>query len=304
MNDNGMPLEPQPMGELATMTPQQQEAAIGQIERAAEAKKRLILGAIKRCYPHDFVDFDGKPYLQGEGANRLCDVGIRLSAPVFEVEVVGDDVFVECLVEADWPAMRQSDTGLGTCNTRDKLWDNKSPRSYMNQCRERAGDNESLARKMLVGHIKKKAHSNATARAVCAVMGIKGLTWDELAAIGFTADKAGAQVKYKRKATKESAAKASEKPEVVSLAVLQTLADGSMSAVVGIIKSFTDGAKSRRFLISDGTEEMNIHVQLDKVADWMTPETEVYFSRVEVALYSNKLYYWGRSFELTEPSGE
>lgn len=222
-------------GDLATLTPAQLEDRVAAVGRVAEAKQRMIMAAMKLTYPEDWKDFDDKPYLTGDGAERLCAVGINLSSPVFDVREEGEDVFVECLLEATWPAMGQRSTQIGTCNTKDKLWDNASPRALINQFREKAEGNERLARQMLVGHIKKKALQNAESRAVCSVMGIKGLKWEHLAAIGYTKDKAGAQVSFRKGATKASAAESKDKKQFVTMDGLAGLGIGSIVETTGTL---------------------------------------------------------------------
>lgn len=281
---------PAAMADLATLTDEQLAAREAAIIRAAEVKKRLVKAAMHLLYPTDFVALGDKMYLQGEGAMRLAGVGLTLSTPIYQVEKHGDDYFVECLVEAEWPACGQAICETGTCNTRDKFWNADSERSEINQIRQRAEGNEALARRMLLGHIKKKAYMNAVSRAVTGVMGIRGLTNEQLADAGFTPEKAGAQVKYK---AKKGAKKSTGALETVDTAGLLALADASEVSVRAKLLSAEITDKGTKYIVGDVSKKASLmSKKSDPLPEWCVGGATVFFPLVKSSAYQGRTYYW------------
>ncbi len=293
-----------PVGDvqLAHMTPEQIDEAVASIERVANAKKKMIRAALALTYTHDWIDHGGAPYLEGEGAQRLCAVGIKLSEPVFDERREGDNLFVECMLQASWTFTAQTVTEIGRADTLDKMWDNTSERCALAQYRERAGGNEKLARLMMLGNVRKKALMNATSRVVRAVMGIKGLTWEDLAALGLTREKAGAKVDYKKGATRKTAKAAKEKPAVVELKAMLALPVGSRCGVTATVKKAATYAKMHTLTVTAGADECTILMWKSDVGDVM-PEGVVegepsHFPDVDLRDYQGKLQYVAHVVEL------
>lgn len=282
---------PAGMAELATLTDEQIAQREAAIIRAAEAKKRLTLAALTLAYPKDFHDFDGKPYLTGDGATRLCGVGIKLSEPIFTHEKVGPHYFVECLIEAEWPACGAKHTGLGTCDTGDKLWNNDKERSQINKLREKFGGDEALANRALRGWVTKKAGENAISRAVSGVMGVKGLTWEELATAGFTPDKAGAQITFKGKKT---AKKSTGALDTVDVDGLLKLAVGSEVSVRAKLLSVEVKAQGTKYIIGDVEHKAELFFkdQIDPLPEWCAAGAQLFFPRVRASEYQGRTNYW------------
>jgi len=289
-NDQTAIAAPAGMAKLATMTDEQVAVREVAIIRAAEAKKRLTIAAMTLAYPTDFHDFDGKPYLTGDGARRLCGVGINLSAPVFTVEKVGIHYFVECMIEAEWPAVGMKCVEIGTCDTSDKLWNNDEERCEINKLTERFGGDTALANRALKGWVVKKAGENATSRAVSAVMGIKGLKWEDLAAVGFTPDTAGAQIKYKGK---KGAKKSTGAIETVDTAKLLSLADGSEVSVRAKILSAEITDKGAKYVVGDVSSKATLMSKnTDPLPEWCVTGATLFFPKVKVSGYQGRTYYW------------
>jgi len=292
------------LGELSTLTDEQLAQREAAIIRAADAKKRLTVAALTLAYPKDFQDFDGKPYLTGDGAERLCGVGIKLSEPQFTKDQVGGHWFVECLIEAEWPACGVRCCEVGTCNTGDKLWNNNSERCEINKLTEKFGGDTALASRALLGWVMKKARQNAVSRAVGGVLGIKGLRWEDIAKIGFTPEGAGAQVQYK---AKKSAKKSTGALETVDVAGLLKLAVGSKVSVRSRMLGGPEfSAKSTRFTVGDIHCKATLFVRgTDPVDDAYGPGAEVFAPVVEVSEYQGKPMYWANDgIQIVEPEGE
>lgn len=282
---------PAGMAELATLTDEQIALREAAIIRAAEAKKRLTIAALTLAYPKDFQDFDGKPYLTGDGAERLCGVGIRLSEPVFTKDRVDGHWFVECVIEAEWPACGLRCCEIGTCDTGDKLWNNDAERSQINKLREKFGGDEALANRALLGWVMKKARQNAVSRAVGGVLGVKGLRWEDLAKAGFTPDKAGAQVTFKGKKT---AKKSTGALETVDVAGLLSLAIGSEVSVRAKLLSVEVKAQGTKYIIGDVEHKAELFFkdQTDPLPEWCAAGVELFFPKVRASEYQGRTNYW------------
>lgn len=282
---------PAGMAELATLTDEQIAQREAAIIRAAEAKKRLTIAALTLAYPKDFQDFDGKPYLTGDGAERLCGVGIKLSEPAFTKDRVDGHWFVECVVEAEWPACGIRCCEIGTCDTGDKLWNNDAERSQINKLREKFGGDEALANRALLGWVMKKARQNAVSRAVGGVLGIKGLRWEDLAAIGFTPDKAGAQIDFK---SKKTAKKSTGALETVGVMGLLKLAVGSEVSVRAELVSAEVKPQGTKYTIGDAdrTAELFFKDQADPLPEWCAAGAELFFPKVRSSEWQGRTNYW------------
>ncbi|MBD3297941.1 MAG: hypothetical protein GF341_04740, partial [candidate division Zixibacteria bacterium] len=189
------------VSQLGQMTDAEFQRHYQIMERGVERRFAVIKLAMKACEPKDFVDIGGKPWLQAIGARRCQLVtGIKVGRPVFETRVVGDDVFVECLLDGSWPAFGIDAIQIGSCDTRDKFYlgdlDDEEGRSTYQQCLKRAGGDRDTAIQMLVASVKKKAYANTFSRLVSDLMGVRGLSWDSLSHLGFTPDMAAASVAF------------------------------------------------------------------------------------------------------------
>lgn len=294
--NNTQLLAPDTAHDLATMTAEQIDAQCAKLERIAEAQTRLIMTALKtKTRNKDWIDFGGKPYLTGDGAERLCAVGIRLGTPMFDVRHDGEDIIVDCLLEASWHFTGQTVTGLGSCSTRDKLYGT----SEYELCLARAEGSTRLARKLLEGHIKKKAQKNATGRAVSAVMGISGLSWDDLKPYGIILDGAGARVDFKKGATAATRSAAKKDVRRSTVAELLKLGKGSITAVGGAIRLANAFAKFWKFAVRDETGECTIIIwKQEPLPDIAAAGNEVFFPKVEVREYQGSPQYVASSIEL------
>ena len=291
--------------DLSKLSPEQIDDRVAAIERAAGAKQRMIRAATKLCYPQDWINFGTKPYLTGGGAMRLCAVGINLSEPKFDVDEQGEDIFVTCTIEAEWPAMAQRSVQTGACNTRDKFFSGSKDGSFYNQCLRNAEGETRLARKMMLGHIRKKAQENATSRAVCAVMGIKDLTWEDLEAVGFSRDKAGGDIEFKKGATAKSRAETTSQPPSNVMSEVIALPVGSICTTSGVISRVEEKKKK------DGEAYFRISFEGGPIAnywnanpaEWVRVGEKVIVT-IKVGKYGDGKNYQIDHMELDEGSNE
>jgi hypothetical protein len=293
---------------LLTLTADQINKAAEAITARTEAHKKLIQACAKFTVEEDWTDFGGKPYLEGAGASRLVrSLGLSVSAPIFDIEQRGEDFFVECMVSVGWPAMGvPAITQIGDCSTRDKFFDSSAAKSIINQHREQAGGDEALARRMLQPDIKKKALSNALSRAVSDLLGIRGLPAQYLADLGFKIK----GIKFKEGATKTTAQKAKtrkkETGKEVSIAEVNSAAEGSVVSVRGVLVSTKNNDKSNVYILvaDDNKTQTRIYQRTaNPPHEWATPGVELYCSGVEITEHKGYRYNWADNIELTEAGG-
>jgi len=163
-----------------------------------ELRSKLIITALKALKPHDFQDFEGKPYLEGEGAARIMAVvrGFKVGEAKFTIEQIAPHYFVDCSIPIEF--MGATTVAIGDCSTSDSFFtgrDGKSGRfkRYVDQT-----GSEIMASRLLLGDAKKKARENSISRGVSELLGLKGLTWGDLEQLGFSRSGAGATVTFKQ----------------------------------------------------------------------------------------------------------
>ena len=171
---------------------------VEQAGKQLELRSKLLMLGLKALKPHDFQDFDGKPYLEGEGAARIMAVvrGFKVGEAKFVVENITPHYFIECGIPMEF--MGATTVAIGDCSTADGFFTGAGGSAgrygkYIAQT-----GSEIMAARLLLGDAKKKARENAISRGVCELLGLKGLSWDDLALLGFTRGQAGAKVNFKQ----------------------------------------------------------------------------------------------------------
>lgn len=272
-------------GDLSMATPEEIDRRVEGIERAAKAHKRMVAAGLHLCNEDDWKMFGEKLHLLSGGAQRLLALGIRLSTPVFDVRSEGEDVIVDCVLEAQWPAYGKTMTEVGSCSTRDKFYFNIDPSKQSQYAKylSQAEGNRELAMKLLQADVKKKAYANAQGRVVSGILGIRGLTLAQLkeAGLGTGKIKDGA-VNFGKGATPETVAERSSQGEFVPLAGLNELAVGSKVQTAGTVvgtwernKHFSVGCE---YALPDG-QMQRVYFKYWKVAsempDWLKEGADI-----------------------------
>ena len=154
------------------------------IENAAkqiEFRARLIQTALKALKPHDIQDFDGKPYIEGEGAARIMSVirGFKVGEAKFVIETIHPHYFVETSIPMEF--MGATTVALGDCSTADPFFCGKDGKSGQYKKHLDRTGSEAMSARLILGDAKKKARENAISRGVTELLGLKGLSWTILA---------------------------------------------------------------------------------------------------------------------------
>lgn len=313
------PEQQQQLGELqssalARMTESQIDQAIAVMDKVAEARQRFIQVCLRRAEADDFIDFDGKPYLEGEGAQRVAStVGIQLEEPTRKAHWEGDDCFIEISGGAYWPLTGARSFEIGVCNTRDKFYAGRNGESAtMGKMLEACNNDRKLASRMLEGHITKKALMNWTSRVVSAVMGIKGISWNRLESLGFGKEGAGAKVQFGK--GKDAAKKGADLP-FVPLYELPTIPKDSHVSTSAVVSRFAtrtantrSGAKEVLDVMLNGVEpETDSPIEFKasmwgSKPDWLGQGTEVDVLDLEVGAYQGKPQYTIKAWQQGAPN--
>lgn len=167
------------------------EAALKIAERNEQLAKKIKLIAIKQTNPKDWVDQDGKPYLQSTGAEKVARVfGIswRICDGYPKRETHKDEAGSYYMYYSKGEFFMGGSTieAVGTCSQRDKFFGQKG------------GEFRSES-EIDVTNIIRKAVTNMEVNGITRILGIRNLTWEELAEAGLKQDQS-AQVNYKTKA--------------------------------------------------------------------------------------------------------
>lgn len=170
------------------------EMVIAEAEKRVEIMKRILGVAVKRTNPTDWVDQQGKPYLGASGCEKVAPLfGVKMEAVVNQREEREDDkgkYYIYTFQARFWWKAGDIEA-IGTCSSRDKFF---------------AWDREAKAFKPLHDvdetNIKKAAYSNLMVNGVTRVLGIRSLTWDDLAQFGVNKEGV-AKVEYNKGASSD-----------------------------------------------------------------------------------------------------
>jgi len=162
--------------------------ALEAFEQRESLFKKVLAAAISSTSPKDWVDQDGKPYLQASGAER---VSMRFGVQIFGVtqerqnfsDAKGDYYIFVTKGSASFGQASAIET-MGTCSSRDKFFGRAKGQL-------RAVEDVDMA------NIMKKSYTNFTVNAITRLLGIRALTWDELAQYGIRREGAGT-VSYRK----------------------------------------------------------------------------------------------------------
>ena len=149
--------------------------ALDIIEIRNKAFEKVLSVAISATGAADWVDMQGKPYLQGSGAEKVARrFGIRW----FDAEIQREDLEDESGKYYIYTVMGKSSFGdreiieaIGTCSSRDKFFG-------------REGGKLKKIQDVDLPNIKKKAYTNFIVNAVTRLLGLRNLTWEELEKFG------------------------------------------------------------------------------------------------------------------------
>ncbi len=167
------------------------EAAIKVAERNELLARKIKTLALKQTNAKDWADMDGKPYLQASGAEkiaRLFGISWRICEGYPQRDDQKDDKgsYYVYTYKGEFEMGGKTIEVIGTCSQRDKFFGRKGGELK----------NES---EIDVTNIIRKAMTNMEVNGITRMLGIRNLTWEELAEAGIKQGQSAA-VNYKTKA--------------------------------------------------------------------------------------------------------
>lgn len=153
-----------------------------QAEKRIEAINKIKQVALRVTNAHDWTDQGGKPYMQVSGAEkvaRLFGISWRIDEPQLIVEETGHFEFT---YKGYFSMGNVEIEAIGTRTSKDDFfsWGGKKPPSEIDR-----------------GDVKKAAYTNCVGNGITRLLGIRNLTWEDLAAAGINKDGIG-KVEYKK----------------------------------------------------------------------------------------------------------
>lgn len=153
--------------------------AIKTAQETMELVKQIKVLAIKQTNKHDWVDMQGRPYLQSSGAEkiaRLFGISWRICEGYPKREDKQDEKgsYYIYSYKGEFTMAGKSIEVIGTCSQRDKFFgkDKNTETGFKN-----AADVD-------ITNIMKKANTNMINRGITTLLGIRNLTWEEVKAGG------------------------------------------------------------------------------------------------------------------------
>jgi len=263
-----------------------------------ELRSKLIMTALKALKSHDFQDFEGKPYLEGEGAARIMAVvrGFRVGEARFVIEQIAPHYFVDCSIPMEF--IGATTVAIGDCSTSDSFFTGKDGKGgrfkkYVDQT-----GSEIMATRLLLGDAKKKARENSISRGVSELLGLKGLSWLDLEQLGFTRAGAGSTVSFKQ---------GSQGGEVKTLTVTQatSIKAGSIIDIKGTLIDWEvkqvgkDKKDITSYVLHDGVNKITVK-KWGAAKEGLDVNKEVFCSEVKTELYQDRLQYLATEIALIE----
>jgi len=165
-----------------------------QAEKRVEAVKKIKVLALRVTNANDWVDQGGKPYLMSSGAEkigRLFGISWRLEEPKIEFD---EDGHYTVLYKGEFGFSGITIEAIGTRSSRDEFL-------RVRWVKGADGKNEKIllpASEVDKGDLKKAAFTNCLGNGITRLLGIRNLTYEDLATVGISKDQV-TRFEYKKK---------------------------------------------------------------------------------------------------------
>lgn len=164
------------------------ELAVKKAERTVALVTKIKNLVFKLTNNNDWVDMQGKPYLQSSGAEKVArpfGVSWKLEKPIKETisDEKGSYYMYSC--KGQFTLGGKTIEVIGTCSQKDKFFGrDKNSETGL-----------KLASEIDETNIIKKSTTNCIAKGIATILGIRNMKWEELEAAGIHKDKS-AKVTY------------------------------------------------------------------------------------------------------------
>lgn len=154
-------------------------------EERAESLKKIKLASLKVTSNSDWVDQEGTPYLQCSGAEKVARLwGINWKI-LGTQKILRDDFYIMIMTLRVWSPILGDIEVVGTRTSRDPFFGKRHGQLVpMTQVDEAA--------------VLKAAYTNALVNGITRLVGVRGLTWEELNPYGASQDKAQRIERYQK----------------------------------------------------------------------------------------------------------
>ena len=219
-------------------------AVADQAEQRIEAMNKIKRLALKLTNPHDWVNENGRPYLQasgGEKVARLFGISWRIFEPTRESLEGGHFTYT---YHGEFSLAGATIEAIGTRSSKDGF--------FKRYDKERV---ELPPSEIDPGDVKKSAYTNLLGNGITRLLGIRNLTWEDLKEFAGIEQKDVGSVDYKKQS------KASSSPGQSSQGGKPTISDPNAPATEAQIKAI-NSLLSERFKI---TEQIEKHEKVSKI---------------------------------------
>jgi len=159
------------------------------VERRIDALKKIKNIALRLTNPNDWIDENGRPYLQSSGAKKIArpfGISWRVEEPTIEPQDEGHYLIT---FKGEFSLGGATIEAIGTRSSRDKFFTTR----YKN------GNEITLpASEVDKGDVKKSALTNLVGNGVTSILGLQNLTWNDLLEAGIKKEDV-IGIKYKKK---------------------------------------------------------------------------------------------------------
>lgn len=167
---------PEIVNNTPVMSDSDMEMALQFAERNEKMCRKIKLLSIKQTNRNDWEDMEGKPYLKSSGAEKIARLfgiawGICEGYPLKEMTNDDKGAFYIYKCQLKVTMGGKSIEVMGTCSQKDKFFGQKH-----GQPRPLSEIDET--------NIIRKAYTNAEVNGVTRMLGLRNLTWEELAEAG------------------------------------------------------------------------------------------------------------------------
>jgi len=177
-------------------------------EKRIDAMHRIKTMALKLTNAHDWVDEGGKPYLQSSGAEkvaRMFGVCWRVNEPTMDKEEGGHYTYT---YTGEFSLGASTIDAVGTRSSKDPFF-TKYEYGDIDPETNKKKRTKLPASEISRGDVKKSAYSNLLANGITRVLGIRNLTYEDLAKAGISKDTI-TSIEYKKAG--DSSSKAPKDP--------------------------------------------------------------------------------------------
>ena len=199
-------------------------------EARVEAIKRIKRAALRVTNANDWIDENGRPYLEASGAEkvaRLFGISWRIEEPVFERE---EDGHFSYTYRGFFSLGAAEIEVIGARSSRDPFF-------------SRAKGHDIPPSAIDKTHIKKAAYTNCIGNGITRILGLRNVTWDDLREAGILPDGVS---KVDRQQAEMSPEAKGQRQQVWSM--LLEMADGDEGKARALLEAAT------RFTGRDGKE--------------------------------------------------